>query len=75
VVTNKVRLDQLTGARDIAFKVEFLGIDMTTRNLFDSMQPTQYLQTSESIILRILKSVLRNRGAASFLALKPELES
>jgi hypothetical protein len=45
VVTNKVRLDQLTGARDMAFKVEFLGLDMTTRNMIDSQQPAQILKT------------------------------
>jgi hypothetical protein len=41
ILTNKVRLDQLEGARDIAFKIEFLGLDMTTKNLSDSPQQSR----------------------------------
>ena len=42
ILTNKVRLDQLEGARDIAFRIELLGLDMTTRNLFDNPQQGRY---------------------------------
>jgi hypothetical protein len=38
-------MDQLSGALGIAFKVEFLGLDMTTRNLFDNPFQEKYMKT------------------------------
>jgi hypothetical protein len=38
-------MDQLDGADTIAFKVEFLGLDMTTRNLFSNPQQGTYIST------------------------------
>jgi hypothetical protein len=40
-------MDQLDGADAIAFKVEFLGLDMTTRNLFNNPQQGTYISTGQ----------------------------
>jgi hypothetical protein len=45
VVTNKVRLDLPSGARDIAFKIELLGLDIATRNQFDNPFQEKFMKT------------------------------
>jgi hypothetical protein len=54
VVTNKVQLDQLYGADAIAFKIEFLGLDMATRNLFDYPLPDKYMKTGKTLQIFVL---------------------
>jgi hypothetical protein len=44
-----VQLDQLYGADAIAFKIEFLGLDMATRNLIDYPLPDKYMKTGKTL--------------------------
>ena len=47
--TNKVRLDEFDGAPEIAFSVEFLGLDRNKRNLLTNPMAGGYMTTSNDL--------------------------
>ena len=47
--TTKVRLDEFDGAPEIAFSVEFLGLDRAKRNLVSDPMTGGYMTTSTEL--------------------------
>ena len=47
--TTKVRLDEFDGAPEIAFSVEFLGLDRAKRNLVSDPMTGGYMTTSTDL--------------------------
>ena len=47
--TTKVRLDEFDGAPEIAFSVEFLGLDRKKRNLLTNPMAGGYMTTSKDL--------------------------
>ena len=45
--TTKVRLDELEGAGEIAFRVEFIGLDRTQRNAIINPMNGGYIKSSK----------------------------
>ena len=60
--TTKVRLDELDGAPEIAFSVEFLGLDRNKRNLISDPMTGGYMTTSKEMIYRSNPSFLLFQG-------------
>ena len=48
--TTKVRLDEFDGAPEIAFSVEFLGLDRNKRNLVSNPMTGGYMTTSNDLL-------------------------
>ena len=48
--TTKVRLDEFDGAPEIAFSVEFLGLDRKKRNLLTNPMSGGYMTTSNDLL-------------------------
>ena len=51
--TTKVRLDEFDGAPEIAFSVEFLGLDRKKRNLVSDPMSGGYMTTSTDLTMCI----------------------
>ena len=47
--TTKVRIDQLEGPEELAFRVEFLGLDQAKRNIIANPMEGGYVTSSKNI--------------------------
>ena len=54
--TTKVRLDEFDGAPEIAFSVEFLGLDRAKRNLVSDPMTGGYMTTSTELNILVYLS-------------------